>query len=235
MSANPTGPLHVGHARGAAYGDALARLLTRAGYDVTREFYINDRGAQMLKMGAVDAGPGHGRARARGRLPGCLHRASWADRLPDDIVESGSVEAATAFGYQCALEDQREVLAQLGVVFDVWFSEMTLVSSGAIEQTLADLRDARRGRRPRRRRVVPVDRLRRRQGPRAASRATASSRTCSPTSPTTATSSPAASTCSSTCGAPTTTATSAACAPPSRRSATSPTSSTSRSHNSSSS
>jgi arginyl-tRNA synthetase len=83
VSANPTGPLHAGHARGAVYGDALARLLERAGYEVAREFYINDRGGQMLKMGASMAAAGKGRARARGRLPG-QYIAEWAPRLPDD-------------------------------------------------------------------------------------------------------------------------------------------------------
>ena len=140
ISANPTGPLHAGHARGATYGDALARLLDRAGYEVSREFYINDRGAQMLKMGASMI------ARAKGEQPpedgyGGAYITDWAQQLPADVVESNDVAAATAIGYAAALDDQREVLAQLGVVFDVWFSEMSLVNGGAIDQTLSDLRD----------------------------------------------------------------------------------------------
>jgi len=140
ISANPTGPLHAGHARGATYGDALARLLDRAGYEVSREFYINDRGAQMLKMGASMI------ARAKGEQPpedgyGGAYITDWAQQLPADVVESDDVVAATAIGYAAALADQREVLAQLGVVFDVWFSEMSLVNGGAIDQTLSDLRD----------------------------------------------------------------------------------------------
>ena len=74
ISANPTGPLHLGHTRWAALGDAMRRLLVASGADVTAEYYINDAGAQMDKFARVGAGPGQGRADARGRLPGRLHR-----------------------------------------------------------------------------------------------------------------------------------------------------------------
>jgi len=139
VSANPTGPLHAGHARGAVYGDALARLLTRAGYEVAREFYINDRGGQMLKMGASMLARATGEPIPEGGYAG-NYIAEWATQLPADVVAQGDVEAATAVGYAAALADQREVLGALGVVFDVWFSEMSLVNHGAIEQTLEDLR-----------------------------------------------------------------------------------------------
>jgi len=139
VSANPTGPLHAGHARGAVYGDALARLLSRAGYEVAREFYINDRGGQMLKMGASMLARATGEPIPEGGYAG-NYIAEWATQLPADVVAQGDVEAATAVGYAAALADQREVLGALGVVFDVWFSEMSLVNHGAIEQTLDDLR-----------------------------------------------------------------------------------------------
>ena len=139
VSANPTGPLHAGHARGAVYGDALARLLTRAGYEVAREFYINDRGGQMLKMGASMLARATGEPVPEGGYAG-NYIAEWATQLRADVVAQGDVEAATAIGYAAALADQREVLGALGVVFDVWFSEMSLVNHGAIEQTLEDLR-----------------------------------------------------------------------------------------------
>lgn len=144
VSANPTGPLHAGHARGAVYGDALARLLERAGYSVSREFYINDRGEQMRKMGASMIARARGEEIPDGGYAGA-YISEWAKRLPPEVVAGGvddpqAVDAATAVGYACALADQREVLAALGVTFDVWFSEMSLVDSGAIEQTLDDLR-----------------------------------------------------------------------------------------------
>lgn len=140
VSANPTGPLHAGHARGATYGDALARLLTQVGYDVSREFYINDRGSQMLKMGASMLARATGEPVPTDGYAG-EYIAEWAQHLTPEIVEANDVEAATEVGYACALADQREVLGELDVTFQVWFSERSLVESGAIEQTLADLRE----------------------------------------------------------------------------------------------
>ena len=137
VSANPTGPLHAGHARGATYGDAVARLLEHTGHDVTREFYINDRGTQMLKMGASII------ARAAGETPPSdgyagAYISDWADGMPPEMADD--VVAATEYGYDCALADQREVLDQLGVHFDSWFSERSLLDTGAIETTLDELR-----------------------------------------------------------------------------------------------
>lgn len=132
VSANPTGPVHAGHARGAAHGDAVARLLERTGHEVVREFYINDRGVQMKHFGDSLA------ARKRGEEPpadGYLgeYIAEWAKGLPDDIDPA-------VWGEERAIADQREVLGAFGVAFDVWFSEMSLVEAGAIEETLAELR-----------------------------------------------------------------------------------------------
>jgi arginyl-tRNA synthetase len=132
VSANPTGPLHAGHARGAAFGDSLGRILAWTGHDVGREFYINDRGIQMAKMGASVA------ARAAGGEPpedGYLgeYIADWAAAMPADADP-------LEFGYAAALADQREVLGALGIEFDHWFSERDMVASGAIEQTLDDLK-----------------------------------------------------------------------------------------------
>jgi len=124
--------LHAGHARGAVFGDALARILARVGHEVSREFYINDRGLQMQHFGESIA------ARAAGRKPPeegyqGAYVADWAEGLTpgDDPLE---------YGYARAIADQREVLGQLGVTFDTWFSERSMVASGAIDQTLADLR-----------------------------------------------------------------------------------------------
>ena len=117
----------------------MARLLSRAGYEVAREFYINDRGGQMLKMGASMLARATGEPVPEGGYAGS-YIAEWATQLPAEVVAQGDVEAATAVGYAAALADQREVLGALGVVFDVWFSEMSLVNHGAIEQTLDDLR-----------------------------------------------------------------------------------------------
>ena len=133
VSANPTGPLHAGHGRGAAYGDALARVLEWCGHEVTREFYINDRGTQMDNFGLSLA------ARKRGDDPPedgyqGEYVVEWAAEMPDDVDP-------VAWGRDRALADQREVLGQLHVHHDVWFSEVSMVESGAIGATLAELRE----------------------------------------------------------------------------------------------
>jgi len=132
VSANPTGPAHAGHARGAAHGDSLARLLERCGYLVSREFYINDRGVQMQKFGASLAARKAGEDVPDDGYKG-QYIVDWAAEMPDgaDPVE---------WGEQRAIADQQEVLASFNVHFDRWFSERSMVDAGAIEATLDDLR-----------------------------------------------------------------------------------------------
>lgn len=139
VSANPNGPLHAGHGRGAAYGDSVARILERTGFDVTREFYLNDRGVQMARYADSLL------ARKRGEpVPedgyGGEYVADWAAEMPDDVADAG-IDAVRAWGYDRALADQREVLAAFHVHFDVWSSEQALVESGAMDAALADLRE----------------------------------------------------------------------------------------------
>ncbi len=131
VSANPTGPVHAGHARGAAYGDAIARLLERTGYAVTREFYVNDRGVQMQKFGASLAARKAGEEVPEDGYRGEYIR-EWATELPDEVDP-------VAWGEDRALADQRETLGAFGVQFDRWFRELALVESGAIEATLSEL------------------------------------------------------------------------------------------------
>jgi len=133
VSANPTGPVHAGHARGAAHGDALARLLERTGHVVTREFYINDRGVQMQRFGESLAARKAGAEPPEDGYQG-QYIIDWAAGMPDDIDP-------VVWGEERAIADQREVLGAFGVAFDEWFSEMTLVESGAITETLAALVD----------------------------------------------------------------------------------------------
>jgi arginyl-tRNA synthetase len=133
VSANPTGPVHAGHARGAAYGDSLARLLERTGHEVEREFLLNDRGVQMENFGASLA------ARKAGEEPpeDGYHGAyitDWAAEMPDGVDP-------LEWGYGRALQDQRETLERMHVEFDTWFSERAMVATGAIDVTLADLAD----------------------------------------------------------------------------------------------
>jgi arginyl-tRNA synthetase len=132
VSANPTGPLHAGHGRGAVFGDSVARLLERCNYAVTREFYLNDRGVQMQNFAASLAA-----RRAGADLPADGYAGQyivdWAAEMPADADP-------LEWGYERALRDQRQVLGALRIYFDVWSSERELVNAGAVERTLAELR-----------------------------------------------------------------------------------------------
>ncbi len=132
VSANPNKPIHAGHGRGACYGDSLARLRERCGWQVTREFYLNDRGVQMQRFAESLA------ARKRGEQPPDdgyhgEYLVRWAAEMPDDADPF-------EWGYARALQSHRETLARLGIVFDEWFSERSMIDNGAIDDTLADLR-----------------------------------------------------------------------------------------------
>ena len=132
VSANPTGPLHAGHGRGAAYGDSLARVLARCGYDVSRENYLNDRGTQMQLFAASLAARQAGEPVSEGGYQGD-YIIEWAAEIPTGVD-------VAAWGEARAIEDHRQTLGRMHVEFDRWFSESSLVDSGAIEVTLADLR-----------------------------------------------------------------------------------------------
>jgi arginyl-tRNA synthetase len=137
VSANPTGPLHAGHGRGAAYGDSLARVLSRVGYAVTRENYLNDRGVQMQKFVDSLAARRDGVDVPEDGYHG-QYVIDWAAEIPDAI---DSREALWEWGEARAVEDHRQTLGRMNVHFDSWFSERSMVDSGAIETTLADLRE----------------------------------------------------------------------------------------------
>jgi len=152
VSANPVGPMHLGHGRWAAVGDALANLMTAAGYDVTREFYVNDYGNQM-------------------RIFGCSVAARYAEILGEDVVfpedgyqgeyikeiaqeiidkEGGKYlklseeqrgEFFKKIAYRQVLDHIKKVLLDMGVKFDVWFSETSLHESRAIEEAISELRE----------------------------------------------------------------------------------------------
>ena len=134
VSANPTGPVHAGHGRGAAFGDAVARLLEWCGYDVQREFYINDRGTQMELYGASLAAIRAGEPVPEDGYNG-QYIADWAAEMPEDAD-------AREWGRERALADQRDVLGSMAVAFDTWSSEQALVDSGAIDDTLVALDEA---------------------------------------------------------------------------------------------
>jgi len=126
ISANPTGPLHLGHTRWAAVGDALGRVLSAAGAEVHREFYINDRGGQMDRFGESVMAAAHGLP-----TPADGYHGGYITELANEIVaekpemlalpENVQQVAFREEGYQRQLAHQKRVLDEFGTHFDVWF------------------------------------------------------------------------------------------------------------------
>jgi arginyl-tRNA synthetase len=145
ISANPTGPLHLGHTRWAAVGDALGRVLSAAGAKVIREFYINDRGNQMDLFGkSVEAA-------ALGQpIPEDGYQGGYISDLADAVVrENPGIkelaaetrhEAFREAAYKVQLAEQQGVLDTFNTHFDVWFSERSLHEAGAVEHAVEKLR-----------------------------------------------------------------------------------------------
>jgi arginyl-tRNA synthetase len=152
VSANPTGPMHVGHARGAVFGDALAGLLAFAGAEVTREYYINDGGAQVdvLARSAYERyREAHGLEPAitEGLYPGDYLVAVGAALKAEfgaaliDRPEAEWLDRVRAVATEAMMAMIRADLAALGVTMDVYFSERSLYGSGRIEAAIAALED----------------------------------------------------------------------------------------------
>ena len=150
VSANPTGPLHVGHTRGAVFGDALARLLDYAGFDVTKEYYINDGGAQVdvlarsVYLRYLEA---HGQEVAfpDGTYPGDYLKPvgeALKAKVGDAFVDKGEqfwLQEIREFATEAMMDLIRADLAQLGVVMDSFYSEKSLYGTGLIEKAIAEL------------------------------------------------------------------------------------------------
>ncbi|MFD7160917.1 arginine--tRNA ligase [Kribbella sp. NPDC059898] len=146
ISANPTGPLHLGHTRWAAVGDALARVLAAAGASVTREFYINDRGNQMDKFGASLQAAAHGEPIPEDGYHGeyILDLAKRIVAEVPGITELPVDEQVIAFreaGYERQLKEQQEQLEHFRTKFDVWFSERSLHEQDGVPHAIQKLRD----------------------------------------------------------------------------------------------
>ncbi|MGI8954040.1 MAG: arginine--tRNA ligase [Nocardioidaceae bacterium] len=146
ISANPTGPLHLGHTRWAAVGDAIARVIAAAGAIVAREFYINDRGNQMDLFAASLMARAHGDDVAADGYHGdyIKHLADRITEADPGILSLPADEQLIAFeeaGYELQLAEQREQLANFRTHFDVWFSERTLHESGAVWEGLKNLEE----------------------------------------------------------------------------------------------
>lgn len=145
ISANPTGPLHLGHTRWAVVGDAIARVLEAGGATVTREFYINDRGNQMNLFGASIEAAALGRPTPEDGYHGAYIADLAAEIVKDDpgIVDLPAEERLVAFrekGYELQLRQQQEQLDRFNTHFDVWFSERSLHDSDDVAAGLEKLR-----------------------------------------------------------------------------------------------
>ena len=125
VSANPTGPVHLGHARNAAYGDALARLLEFDGYAVTREYYVNDAGSQVANLAASVSARARGEEVAQDGYQG-QYVADLAAQIPG--AAGMDADALRPLAVAAMLERIRQSLDRFGVRFDVWFSEGDLHS-----------------------------------------------------------------------------------------------------------
>ncbi|KPM77641.1 arginine--tRNA ligase [Cobetia sp. UCD-24C] len=157
VSANPTGPLHVGHGRGAAVGDVLCRLLAATGHDVTREFYYNDAGAQINNLALSVQARAKGLGPDDASWPADGYRGDYISELATsymagDTVEADGkqvtgaadpddLEAIRVFAVAYLRHEQDLDLKAFGVEFDVYFLESSLYSDGKVEETVKRLVD----------------------------------------------------------------------------------------------
>ena len=136
VSANPTGPLHVGHGRQAAIGDALSAILEARGDKVTREFYYNDAGAQIEKLAASV------QARAKGLKPGDAgwpaegYAGEYIEDIAREIADKDDLEAIRQHAVACLRREQDVDLQAFGVKFDVYYLESSLYAEGKVEEVV---------------------------------------------------------------------------------------------------
>lgn len=148
VSANPTGPLHLGHGRGAIIGDVLAKVLTFLGHQVTKEFYINDAGNQINKLGLSFKVRCQQAAGIQAELPEDGYRGEYLLDLAHALLKAEGdaiLQKPDSFFEQYAkeylLEKIKQTLEDYGVTFDVWFSEKTLHEGGHIDQAIKLLQE----------------------------------------------------------------------------------------------
>jgi len=150
VSANPTGPLHIGHGRGAAFGDALSSVLRAAGYEVETEYYINDAGNQMNKLGESLFARYMQISGKNITFPDDGYKGDYIIRIAEDFKNiHGDIyidepiekvnEIFTKFASESILNGIKDDLEQFGVKHDLWFSEKTLFDNNLVDKTLNDL------------------------------------------------------------------------------------------------
>ncbi len=155
VSANPTGPLHVGHGRGAAIGDCLSRLLEATGYDVTREFYYNDAGAQIANLARSVQARAKGLGPDDASWPEDGYRGEYITDVANDYLAGKTVtaddrevtakanpddlDAIQEFAVAWLRREQDLDLKAFGVEFDVYFLESSLYEDGKVDETVEKL------------------------------------------------------------------------------------------------
>ena len=151
VSANPTGPLHVGHSRGAVVGDVLANIMETAGFNVSREYYINDAGNQLEILGKSVAVRYQQLLGADVKLPEDAYHGDYIEDIAQEILDQdddqhledakvGNIDYFREFAYKQMLENIKTDLNDFGIEFDNWFSERSL-HPDAIEEVIAELRE----------------------------------------------------------------------------------------------
>lgn len=152
VSANPTGPLHLGHSRGAVVGDVVGSIMEKAGYDVDREYYINDAGNQMEILGKSTLIRYKQACGEDVDLPENAYVGDYIkdiareikNEMGEDLLswsESKQLDYCQEFAYEKMLENIKDDLNEFGIEFDVWFSERTLHENNEIEESVRVLRD----------------------------------------------------------------------------------------------
>jgi arginyl-tRNA synthetase len=135
VSANPTGPLHVGGGRHAAYGDALVRLLDASGHEAKREFYVNDAGGQVQRFAASVAAKMSDGAPPEDGYEG-PYVADLAAKIAAEGIEPADLDRVGSRGVELILDEVRATLERFGVRFDRWFSERELYERGEVDAAL---------------------------------------------------------------------------------------------------
>ena len=152
VSVNPTGPVHVGHTRGAVLGSTLANVLDAAGYEVTREYYVNDAGSQMDAFYRSVLARYKGSLGVPAEMPSNGYMGDYVNELGQEIAdaegarflegnEDEALKSIGDLGREKMVTLIREDLSRIGVVFDNWFSERTLYQDGEYDRALEALRE----------------------------------------------------------------------------------------------
>ncbi|MEW6096282.1 MAG: arginine--tRNA ligase [bacterium] len=143
LSANPTGPLHVGHGRGAAYGDILANILTFCGYEVNKEYYINDVGTQMKTLGESLKARYLQLLGQEVQLPDDFYQGEYLVKIANtlynqekDTYQDKDVSFFTEFAKEEILKEIRKTLIEFGVKYDSWVSESKLYESKQVDKAI---------------------------------------------------------------------------------------------------